>query len=48
MNDEVRDIMLQHLKDLQTSVESCSDKDLFIITQAMVLTADFLQKHEKV
>jgi hypothetical protein len=40
--DEVNEIMLEHLKLLAEAAEDCEDKNLGIITTAMIETAAFL------
>ena len=47
MKDEVKQIMLEHLKLLQEATEECKDEKLESITRAMVMTAGFLTTGEK-
>ena len=47
MKDEVKEIMLEHLKLLQEAAEKCEDEMLEPITRAMVMTAGFLISEEK-
>lgn len=47
MKDEVKGIMLSHLKLLQESTDECDDEMLEPITRAMVMTAGFLISEEK-
>lgn len=46
MENEVRDIMLEHLKLLAETAEDCEEENLGIITKAMVETAYFLTGRE--
>lgn len=46
MENEVRDIMLEHLKLLAETAEDCEEENLGIITKAMVETAYFLTGQE--
>lgn len=47
MVDEVKDIMLEHLKLLKEATEDCDYKYLQPITQSMVITAQCIKELSK-
>lgn len=47
MEQQVKDIMLEHLKTLKETAEDCEENQINSITNAMISTAEFLIKPRK-
>lgn len=47
MEQQVKQIMLEHLKTLAECCEECDEVHLGLITNAMISTAEFLTKPQK-
>ena len=47
MDEQVKEIMLEHLKTLKEVCEECDEVHLNTITNAMISTAEFLTKPKK-